>query len=153
MSHVRVFVSFDLDHDAELYDMILAQSGTAGFDFAVLGGSERSGGGDVGGERARSRIREADQMLVLCGEHTEASIRMADELRIAKEEETPYILLWGRRELMCTKPIGAKPAEGMFSWTKEILQDQIGLTLRNERTDAQAKSARADAQARKGLTP
>jgi hypothetical protein len=75
-------------------------------------------------------------MIVLCGEHTEASMRMSDELRIARDEHTPYILLWGRRDVMCTKPIGAKPAEGMFSWTSDILRDQIGVSLRNARTEA-----------------
>jgi hypothetical protein len=82
-------------------------------------------------------------MIVLCGEHSEASIGMAEELRVAREEETPYILLWGRRAVMCTKPIGAKPAEGMFSWTQEILQDQIGLSLRNAVADAETRRAAA----------
>jgi hypothetical protein len=52
------------------------------------------------------------------------------ELRIAQEERTPYFLLWGRREIMCTKPIGAKSAEGMYSWTRQILQDQITVASR-----------------------
>jgi hypothetical protein len=32
---------------------------------------------------------------------------------------------------MCTKPVGAKRDEGMYSWTWEILQNQIVTTLRN----------------------
>ena len=47
------------------------------------------------------------------------------ELRIAREERTPHILLWGCREIMCTKPMGAKPSEGMYSWTPEILQERF----------------------------
>jgi hypothetical protein len=43
---------------------------------------------------------------------------------------------------MCTKPIGAKPAEGMCSWTGQILQDQIALTVRNARADATAETLR-----------
>jgi hypothetical protein len=31
---------------------------------------------------------------------------------------------------MCTKPVGAKRDEGMYSWTWEILQNQIVTTLR-----------------------
>ena len=139
MSPVRVFVSFDVEHDQELCDLMRAQAGTAGFDFVVMGCSQRSTEADHSGEKSRVRIREADQMIVLCGEHSEGSMRMSDELRIARDESTPYILIWGRREIMCTKPIGAKPAEGMFSWTPEILQDQIGVTLRNARTDADAR--------------
>ena len=47
-------------------------------------------------------------MIVICGEHTEASPGMSAEIRIAQEEKTPYFLLWGRRESLCTKPTGAK---------------------------------------------
>ena len=144
MSPIRVFVSFDVEHDRELYELLVAQSGTAGFDFTILGASERSSGTSCASERSRQRIRESDQMIVLCGEHSEESFGMADELRIAREEGTPYVLLWGRREVMCKKPIGAKTSEGMFSWTREILQDQIGLNLRN---------ARAEAEERKSATP
>ncbi len=136
MSKIRVFISFDFEHDRELYELLLAQSATPGFDFAVLGASERSTATDAWSERVRRRIRGADQVIVICGEHTGASISVSAELRIAQEERTPYFLLWGRREIMCTKPIGAKPAEGMYSWTRQILQDQMTCTLRKARDDA-----------------
>ena len=57
-------------------------------------------------------------------------MRVSAELRIAQEEQKPYFLLWGRRESMCTKPVGSKRDEGMYSWTREILQNQIVTTLR-----------------------
>ena len=136
MSKVRVFVSFDLDHDADLYELLLAQSRTAGFGFSVSGCSELPTGTDLWSDTLRRRIREADQMIVICGEHTEASTTINTELSIARQEQTPYILLWGRRETMCTKPIGVKPAEGMYSWTQQILQDRIDFTLRNARAHA-----------------
>ena len=34
---------------------------------------------------------------------------------------------------MCTKPVGFKRDDGMYSWTWEILQNQIAATLRNAR--------------------
>jgi len=142
VSKIKVFVSFDLEHDGELYDELLAQSKTASFDFAVSGGSEKAAAADLSDERARRRIREADQVIVICGEHTEGSVGVSAELRIAQEEKTPYFLLWGRRDLMCTKPIGAKPAEGMYSWTRQVLQDQIAFALRKARSDAAAVSVR-----------
>jgi hypothetical protein len=86
---------------------------------------------DLRYEKVRRRIREADEVIVICGEHTEASTSVSAELRIAQEEQKPYFLLWGRRESMCTKPVGAKRDEGMYSWTWEILQNQIVTTLRN----------------------
>jgi hypothetical protein len=43
---------------------------------------------------------------------------------------------------MCTKPIGARPEEGMYSWTPKILQDQIAHTFRKTRADATAQTLR-----------
>jgi hypothetical protein len=142
MSRLHVFVSFDMEHDGELYELLLAQSRAPSSGFAVLGGSERSTATDVGSERARRLIVEADQVIVICGEHTEASIAVSAELRIAQQERTPYFLLWGRREIMCTKPIGATSGEGMYGWTRQIVQDQIALALRNARADATAGTLR-----------
>jgi hypothetical protein len=136
MNKSHVFVSFDLEHDAELYELLVAQSRTPSSGFTVVGGSERSTTTDVWTERVRVQIREADQVIIICGEHTETSGSMGAELLIAQQEETPYLLLWGRRANMCTKPSGAKSSEGMYSWTQEILQDQIAFMLRNARADA-----------------
>ena len=147
MSKIHVFVSFDVEHDGELYERLLVQSRTPGSSFAVSGGSEGSTATEVWNERVRRRIRDADQVIVICGAHTEASPRVSAELRMAQEEQTPYFLLWGRREIMCTKPLGAKAAEGMFSWTRQIVQDQIALALRKA-AEATAETVRA--AARKG---
>jgi len=68
---------------------------------------------------------------------------MSAELRIAQQEQTPDFLLWGRREIMCTKPRGAKTAQGMYSWTPQVLQDQIAITFRSTHTDAIAESLRS----------
>ena len=143
MSKIGVFVSFDMRHDRELYELLLAQSRTASTSFAVSGCSESLSAGEVWCERARRRISEADQMIVICGKHTNASTSVTAELRIAKEEGIPHFLLWGRRDIMCTKPVGAKPAEGMYSWTPWILHDQISLIVRRASADAKGETARA----------
>jgi hypothetical protein len=136
--NTSVYVSFDVHHDSELYERLLDQSGTAGF--TVSGGSETRLATEIWDARLRRRIRDADQMIVICGEHSDVSSCMTDEIRIAQEEGTPYFLLWGRREAMCTKPIGARNAEGMYNWTPAILQDQIAIGLRS-RTRAQVITA------------
>jgi hypothetical protein len=136
MSRVHVFVSFDIEHDEDLYELFLEQSRAPSSGFAVLGSSKRSITAHLATEGVRGRIREADQVIVICGEHTEASASVSDELLIAQEERTPYFLLWGRRNSMCTKPSGAKPAEGMYSWTRQILQHQITFTSRKNAADA-----------------
>jgi hypothetical protein len=142
---VQVFVSFDVERDGELFEQLLEQSRAPGSSFAVSGGSEPSAIGTVC-ERVRRRIREADQVIVICNEHTEESTGVGAELRIAQDEGTPYFLLWGRRETMCTKPVGAKPAEGMYSWTRQILADQIALTSRKGSVLATAETFRSVAR-------
>jgi hypothetical protein len=67
---------------------------------------------------------------------------MSAEIRIAQEEKTPYFLLWGRRGAACTKPLGAKSAEGMYMWTRENLEDQVAIALR--RAQALATVERRD---------
>jgi hypothetical protein len=136
MNKICVFVSFDIENDGELYERLLAQSITPTSGFEVLGGSQHLTA--KGTERVHRQIRQADQVIVICGEHTKASMGVSAELRIAQEERTPYFLLWGRREIMCTKPIGAKSAEGMYSWTRQILRDQITLTARKAAADGRA---------------
>jgi hypothetical protein len=143
MRKIHVFVSFDVEHDRELYERLLAQSRVPRSGFEVVGASESATTAQAQSDRTRARIRKADQVLVICGEHTEASVGMGAELGIAQQEQTPYILLWGRREIMCTKPIGAQSLEGMYSWTRQILLDQMAFACRKAAADATAENLRA----------
>ena len=126
---IRVFVSYDREHDGDLHDLLLDQASKATSGFEISARSKGRAPTDLEDEGLRREIREADEVIIICGEHTDCSMRVGAELRIAQEEKRPYFLLWGRRELMCTKPTTAKPADGMYSWTWEILQTQI-LTIR-----------------------
>ena len=139
-----VFVSFDTDHDGELYDRILEQSRMPGSGFAVSGSSPRTPATDTTREATSRRIARADQVIVICGEHTDASVGVFSELRAAQEAGKPYFMLWGRREVMCCKPQGARAAEGMFSWTRQVLQDQLALNQRKAQ-----EQAKTDAVARR----
>ena len=131
------FVSFDVEHDKELYDRLREQSSTPGSSFTMSGRSERFSATDAWNQSVRRKIDDAEQVIVICGEHTNASMGVLTELRIAQETEKPYFLLWGRRGQMCTKPSGAKSTEGMYSWTLPILQDQIARIARTpKRADA-----------------
>ena len=126
---IRVFVSYDREHDGDLHDRLLDQASKATSGFEISARSRGRAPTDLEDEGLRREIREADEVIIICGEHTDCSMRVGTELRITQEEKRPYFLLWGRRELMCTKPTTAKPADGMYSWTWEILQRQI-LTIR-----------------------
>ena len=84
---VVVFVSFDTEHDASLYEVLLAQSRETASVFTVSGGSERPTAAEAWSQRARRRIAVADQVIVICGEHTEASVGVFAELRIAQQQD------------------------------------------------------------------
>jgi len=130
MSSIQIFVSFDGDHDVDLRDQLVAESARPGSRFQFTDSSRGEALTGAWTASARSRIRAVDEVLVVCGEYTDASPRMAAELRIIHEEGKPYLLLWGRRERMCTKPEGAKSTDVMYSWTREILERQMNETLR-----------------------
>jgi hypothetical protein len=131
MANVRIFMSFDPDNDADLHDLLLEQSRKQSSGFEISARSDGATMTDHWDERVRRQISQADEVIVICGEHTGSSVRVSAELRIAQEEKKPYFLLWGRRDRMCTKPVGSKRDDSMYSWTWQILQDQIVTTLRN----------------------
>jgi hypothetical protein len=131
MSNVRIFMSFDPENDRDLHDLLLEQSFRQCSGFEISARTEAATMTDRWDERVRRQISQADEVIVICGEHTGSSVRVSAELRIAQEERKPYFLLWGRRERMCTRPVGSKRDDSMYSWTWEILQDQIITTLRN----------------------
>jgi len=125
---MRVYVSFDLEHDRDLHDRLLAQSSESAFTI-----SSRSEAGDMTEAWAagvRLHVTEADEVVVICGEHTDASRRVSAELKIAQEEHKPYVLLWGRREKMCKKPQSARSVDGMYGWTAGVLERQLADGLR-----------------------
>jgi hypothetical protein len=133
MAKVRIFLSFDPDNDEDLRDLFLEQSCKQCSGFEVWARSEAASMTDRWNERVRRQISESDEVIVICGEHTSSSVIVSAELRIAQEEQKPYFLLWGRRDRMCTRPVGSKRDDSMYSWTWQILQDQITTTLRNAR--------------------
>jgi len=81
-------------------------------------------------------------MIVLCGEHTESSEAMGAELRMAQQAKIPYLLLWGRRDSMCTKPIGARPSDGIYNWTLPILRYHVACVSRKARSIEEAAALR-----------
>jgi hypothetical protein len=132
MKNVRVYMSFDLEHDRDLHDRLLEQSRSRSA-FAIASRSEAGEMTDAWTERVRGRISASDEVVVICGEHTDESSRVSAELKIAQEQRKPYVLLWGRRDRMCKKPKGARADDGIYSWTPDILQQQLTLTLRRSR--------------------
>lgn len=136
MARTRVFVSFDRDHDADLLALLRSQAKRPESTFEIVASAQGASATEIPDERARAEIQSADEVVVICGEHTADSKRVAAELGIAREESKPYLLLWGRREKMCTKPDGATTHDAMYSWTRDILESQISMVLQNAKPRA-----------------
>jgi hypothetical protein len=126
MDRVRVFVSFDQDNDRDLWDRLVVESRRPDSRFEIAGRS--AGTGDA---HARRGMHEADEVIVICGKESDSSTQMHAELSVAQELGKPYFLLWGRREVMCTRPLGAKPDDAMYGWSPSIIHSQIVVTLRD----------------------
>jgi len=128
---VRLFVSYDRDHDADLLDQLVEQQAEPLASFEISSQSANRFVTDHGDVELRRAIQQVDQVIVLCGEHTDLSHLVANELLIAQEESRPYVLLWGRRGRMCTKPLTARRDDSMYSWTAENLHTQIVMNRRD----------------------
>lgn len=131
MARTRVYLSFDLENDEDLHDELLEQQSQAAFEIEAE--TQRGELNPRWSSRARRSIADVDEVLFLCGRHTDSSPRMSAELRIAQEEGKPYLLLWGRRESMCKMPVGVRSGDAMYQWTPAALDEQLATMLRKAR--------------------
>ena len=114
---VRVFISFDYDHDITLKNFLVGQAKNEGspFEFADWSIKEHI---DVDWKvKARQRIRAVDVVCIICGQHTNTATGVNAELKIAQEEGIPYFLLWGYPSLTCVKPLSAKHSDKIYTWS------------------------------------
>lgn len=126
MSKTRVFVSFDYDHDSSLKHFLVGQSKHEDSPFEIADHSIKE---HISGDwkaHARSRIRRADIVCVICGQHTDTAAGVNAELKIAQEEGAPYFLLYGYADKTCRKPNAAKGTDKMYRWTWDNLKSLIG---------------------------
>jgi len=76
-------------------------------------------------KKVRTRIRQANLVIVICGEHTHTATGVATELRIAREEKQPYFLLWGYSGKTCYKPTTALETDKIYKWEWDILKKLV----------------------------
>lgn len=125
MAKVRVFVSFDCDHDEDLKTLLLGQARNEDSPFVVTGCSLEEASGDWE-EAARALIMQADLVIVVCGRHTDDAIAVNGEIPIAREENKPYFLLAGRATGGNQKPTEAQATDKLYNWTWGNLKRLIG---------------------------
>jgi len=132
MQPIRVFASFDPDRDADLHQRLMLQARRPDSPFEVSDWSGREVVSEpLGGESGLpARIEGVDVLLVLCGEQTDSCVGVSVELLTAQSLGKPYFLVWGRREQTCTRPVGARRDDGMYTWIWNLLVFQMGLEIR-----------------------
>ena len=122
MNKVRVFISFDYDHDNDVKGSLVAQSKIDDSPFDIIDMSIKETIDIRWKDNARHRIKTCDCVIVICGEFTDTAKGVSAELSIAQEENVPYFLLKGRKEKEVKKPLGAKTIDKIYKWTWENLK-------------------------------
>lgn len=122
----RAFISFDFDHDETQKDFLIGQSRhpDTPFEFADWSIKEHLTGNWR--EKARTRIRSVDLMIVLCGHNTNYATGVSAELQIAQSESVPYFLLAAYSDGNCVAPAAARPTDKIYSWTWDNLKALTG---------------------------
>lgn len=126
MAKKRVFTSFDYDHDQDLRILLVGQSKKPDSPFEMADWSVQEPMTGDWKAKVRTRIKSVDQMVVICGEHTDTATGVSVEVEIAQEEDIPYFLLWGHSDRTCKKPKTAKASDKIYKWTWDNLKELIG---------------------------
>jgi hypothetical protein len=124
MAKQRVFISFDYDHDLDIKRMLVGQAAHPGTPFDFTDASVQNHLTGDWKEKVKQRIRNADQVCVLCGENTNTATGVNAEVKITQELGKPYFLLAGRPG-KSKKPISALSADKMYQWTWENLKKLV----------------------------
>ena len=125
MSKIRLFISFDFEHDQDLRNLLIGQARNPDSPFEIADWSLKEPLTGDWKRKIRTRIKQVDQVCVLCGRYTYSATGVSVELTIAQEEGIPYFLLCGRKN-DCVKPTAAKPSDKLYNWTWENLKLLIG---------------------------
>jgi hypothetical protein len=121
---VPVYISFDYDHDSDLKTLLVGQAANEDSPFSIADWSIKEASSDWK-DKARQRIKRVEQVIVLCGVHTDTATGINAEVAIARDEEKPYFLLAGRASGKNKKPTAALSTDKMYNWTWDNLKTLI----------------------------
>jgi hypothetical protein len=121
----RIFTSFDFDHDESLRNLLVGQSRHEDTPFEICDWSVKEPFTGNWRKKVRERINKCEQVIVICGEHTDSATGVSAELEIAQELRLPYFLLWGYSGKTCVKPNAANQSDKIYNWSWDNLQQLI----------------------------
>jgi len=122
MAKARTFISFDYDNDSDLKVLLVGQAKNEDSPFQIADMSIMEAISNNWKDKARTRIKGCDVVVVICGEKMNSATGVSAELEIAQEENIPYFLLNGRANKTCVKPRVAKTSDKMYNWTWDNLK-------------------------------
>jgi hypothetical protein len=121
---IPVYVSFDYDHDATLKELLVGQAKNDDSPFFIEDWSIKDPSSDWK-DKAKSRIKRANQVIVLCGKHVDTATGVNVEIRLAREVATPYFLLAGNSDGGNKTPTAALSTDKLYRWTWDNLKTLI----------------------------
>lgn len=120
----KCFISFDYDNDKILKDFLIGQSKLEDSPFDISDYSIKEPSSDWK-DKARTRIKKSDLVIVLCGKNTDTAAGVSVELVIAQEEKKDYFLLAGYSDGGNKKPKSTKSSDKLYKWTWDNLKKLI----------------------------
>lgn len=87
---VPVFISFDYDNDDDLKTLLVGQAANEDSPFSIADWSIKEESDDWK-EKARTRIKRVDQVIVMCGKHADTAAGVDVEIEIARDEKKPVL--------------------------------------------------------------
>jgi hypothetical protein len=116
----RVFISFDFDQDKALKDLLIGQALNPACPFEVIDSSLKEAAPEEGWEeKAKAKIRHADLVIVLVGNHTYQARGVLREVRLARREKRKIVQLIGHKDSRHRRVPGAGI---LYHWTWENMQ-------------------------------
>lgn len=122
----RVFISFDFDNDSGAKTMLAGQAKLDDSPFEFVDASVKYHLDGDWEEKVKGRIKNADLVIVLCGQSTSTAAGVTAELTIAQDVDKPYFLLKAYSDKACVKPAGAGSSDKLYNWTWPNLKTLIG---------------------------
>jgi len=99
MKRKKIFISFDFDQDRQLKELLIGQSRHPESPFEVLDHSLREAAPEKDWEeRARARIRLADEVIILLGPATHQAPGVLKEVKIARELGKKIVQVIGHKD-------------------------------------------------------
>lgn len=121
----KAFISFDYDNDARQKDLLIGQAKNEDTPFDIADWSIKEPIDKNWKDKARTRIKSVDVVIILCGHNTNTAAGVSAELEIAQEENIPYFLLAAYSDGKNVKPLAAKQADSIYKWTWDNLKKLI----------------------------